>query len=300
MPNEILAVGDEQIAEYEAQQESAEKVASKETQTNDKTETQSEVETALNSQETTSDELSVEGSNGNSEESEAIDEHKHYFGDIPVEIEVPQEVAAALSEHKIDAGKLVDELFAKDGKFELSDASRKALDKAFGKHIVDGYLGLYKQQNQIFMDNHQKQAEETRKTVEANSADFESLVGGDDGWHELNEWAADNLNDSEIANLNAVMSLPVGHYQAQRAVIEALQIKREKALADAGGDTSVTLLTDTGGSNKSSTGALPQSLTREEFQALYTSERYAKDPQWAAQVDNIRRRSQAAEKSSRR
>lgn len=293
--NTILAVGDEAQAELETQQAQQTQESTETTETTEgtkSTETTEVTETA----ETTEGTETTEAT----ETAETTEEHKHYWGDLPVEIEVPQEIASALAEHKIDATKLVDELFAKDGKFELSEQSRKALDKAFGKTIVDGYLGLYKQQNEMFMDKHKQSMEDLGKTLEANAADFEELIGGDEGWQELNEWAEANLSEGEIANLNAVMQLPVEHYQAQRTVIEALQVKRLKATAEAAGDTEVTLLTDSGSPSKASTGALPASLTREEFQALFNSERYGKDPKWAAQVDGIRRRSQQAEKPQRR
>lgn len=227
--------------------------------------------------------------------------HEFYWGDIPVDVEVPTEIADAFAEHGIDANKLVGELFSKDGKFELTAETRAPLDKAFGKHIVDGYLNLYKQQNQMFIEGHQKQQEALRAAIEENTKDFETLVGGDEGWGQLNEWASENLSEQELANLNAVMSLPAEHYHAQRTVLEALQIKRQAALDSAEGDSEVKLLSDQGSSAKvSAGGGIPNSLTREEFQEIMFSEKYMSDPKYAQAIDAVRRKTHDAEVAARR
>lgn len=230
----------------------------------------------------------------------AADEPKHFWGDMPVEVEVPQEIAAALAEHKIDANKLVDELFAKDGKFELSADSRKALDKAFGKTMVDGYINLFKGQNQSFVEKHQAEQQAIQESIKANATDFDTLVGGDEGWQELGEWASTNLTEQEIAHVNAVMQLPVEHYAAQRTVIEALRIKQQAARKETDGDDSVTLLSDSGSPAGSVSAAVPNTLSREQFHELMWSEKYRNDPKYAQAVDEARRRGQKAEKGSRR
>ncbi|QHJ80583.1 MAG: hypothetical protein [Bacteriophage sp.] len=284
---EILAVGDEAQAEYEAKNPvvTEEPAPVKE-------------EVAPSEVEENPEAAAPEESDDKPEEEES---GKFYWGDIPVEIEVPQEISSAFAEHNIDADKLIGELFSKDGKFELSAETRAPLDKAFGKHIVDGYLNLYKQQNQMFMDNHQKQEEATRLAVEENIKDFDTLVGGDEGWASLNEWAGQNLDEKEIANLNAVMSLPVEHYHAQRTVLEALQIKRNAAASAAEGDTQVNLLSDQGSSAKATVGgSIPSSLTREQFQEIMFSEKYMSDPKYAQAIDAVRRKSHDAEVAARR
>lgn len=224
-----------------------------------------------------------------------------YFADTPVEVEVPSEISTALKDAKIDESQLLKELFAKDGKFELSDKTRAALDKAFGKTIVDGYLGLYRQQNQITLDSHKKSAEEADKQIKENTEDFNTLTGGEDGWAELAEWATDNLGESDIAQFNAVMSLPAEHYKAQRAVVEALQLKRLHGLGDANGDPAVKLLTDSGGTGTvRETGGIPATMTREQFHAAMFDERYRKDPKYQAAVDASRQRGIDAEKKAAR
>lgn len=283
---EILAVGDEQIAELESKQSEV-------------TETVTTTEEAPATDTTDGEQGAVEQTEV--EETEVAEEEAHttYWGDVPVDVEVPKEISDVLKEHKIDEAKLISELFAKDGKFEVSDDTRKALDKAFGKTMVDGYLNLFKQQNQMFMDKHKSDAAAQEAQYAQNSTDFDELVGGDQGWTELAEWAGSNLSEGELAQFNAVMTLPGEHYQAQRAVVEALQIKRLAGIGDTQGDQQVTLLSDSGGGSKPKGDALPSQLSREEFQALFTSPRYNKDKQWATQVDRIRDATITREKASR-
>lgn len=289
---EILAVGDEAQAEYEEKQQAEQAT----TETTDTTQTQQSTETT-DTTETTENQEEPE----TTESTEETETHEFYWGDIPVDIEVPQEISAAFAEHKIDADKLISELFSKDGKFELSAETRAPLDKAFGKHIVDGYLGLYKQQNQMFIEGHQRQQEAMRAAIEENTKDFDTLVGGDEGWGQLNEWASENLSEKELANLNAVMSLPAEHYHAQRTVLEALQIKRQAAAAEAAGDSEVKLLSDQGSNAKvSAGGGVPNSLTREEFQEIMFSEKYVNDPKYAQAIDAVRRKTHDVEVAARR
>lgn len=295
--NTILAVGSEAQAEYEASQ------AANNNGTNGNLSTAPEGKETIDENQTTTTtettksaetEESAEAA-GKSEETDGF-----FFGDTQVEIEVPSEISEALKTAKIDEASLMKELFAKEGKFEVSEKTKAALDKAFGKHLVDGYLDLFRKQNQMALEGFKRDSEAQSKQLQANSEDFQTLVGGDDGWRELDEWAADNLSDSELQQFNAVMNLPVEHYAAQRAVVEALQIKRKAAVGEAEGDKVVRLPTDgTSGAEKSQ-GSLPASLTREEFQSLFNSEKYRKDPAWAAAVDNIRRATQQREAAARR
>lgn len=292
---EILAVGDEAQAEYDEQQQGEQK-QQEQSQTTDTTQAQGSTEATETTETTEPPEQT-----GDKADEEGTETHEFYWGETPVDIEVPQEISAALAEHNIDASKLIGELFAKGGKFELSAETREPLDKAFGKHIVDGYLNLYQQQNQMFLENHQKQQESMRAAIEENTKDFDTLVGGDEGWGQLNEWASENLSEKELSNLNAVMSLPAEHYHAQRTVLEALQIKRQNAIAEAEGDTKVNLLSDQGSSAKvTAGGGVPNSLTREEFQEIMFSEKYLNDPKYAQAIDAVRRKTHDAEVAARR
>lgn len=298
--NTILAVGSEQQAEYEESLNAD----TNNNGTNGNLSTAPEVDgnpdPASVEEEVQGDSVDTPETETGEQEPEAT-EDGFYFGDLQVEVEVPAEISAALKEAKIDESSLLKELFAKEGKFELAEKTKAALDKKFGKSMVDGYLNLFRQQNTMTVQQYKADMEAQGKMLEANSADFDTLVGGTDGWNELAEWASDNLSDTELEQVNSVMSLPVEHYAAQRMVIEALQIKRQTAQGKADGDSAVVLPTDgaapAGGSQKDS---IPSRLTREEFQTLMNTERYRKDPAYANAVDNVRRATQKLEKPVRR
>lgn len=295
--NTILAVGSEAQAEYEEQLAnnngtngnlSTAPEGSEEATTTEEDTITTTTETTETTEETTEE----------TEETGEVD--GYFFGDTPVEIEVPQEISEALKGAKIDEATLLKELFAKEGKFEVSEKTKAALDKAFGKQLVDGYLNLFRSQNQMAVDKFKSDSESLSKQVQANSEDFQTLVGGDEGWGDLDAWASENLSEAELTQFNAVMNLPVEHYAAQRAVVEALQLKRKAAVGEAEGDSIVRLPTDGASGSGKSKDALPTSLTREEFQALFNSERYRKEPAWANQVDAIRRSTQQREAAARR
>lgn len=285
--NEILAIGDEQQAELDAKLNEA----ANNNGTNGNLSTAPEVQEV---QDTPSQPDTQEAPEAEVvEETEEVDESVFYFGDVAVEVEVPAEISEALKSAKIDEATLLKELFAKDGKFEVSEETKKALDKAFGKQMVDGYLNLFRQQNQMSMDGFKRESEELAASIKANSEDFDKLIGGDEGWDALAEWAGSNLSEQELSQFNAVMQLPPQHYAAQRAVVEALKMKQAAAQSAQDGDSQVTLPTDGSAAPQRSGDALPSTLTMAEFQATMATVRYKKDPAYAQAIDNIRRASKA-------
>lgn len=293
--NEILAVGDEAIAALDSSTAENNNGTNSNLSTapeTSKAETTTETTTATDA-ESKETEAKAEGDeNPESSTPESEEEEGYYFGDVKVDVEVPAEISEALKGAKIDESKLIKELFSKEGKFELSEGTRKALDKAFGKTMVDGYLNLFKGQNAQAVESYKQEAAKLEETIKANGEDFKQLTGGDEGWNELAEWAGESLNENELAQFNAVMQLPPEHYAAQRAVVEALQIKRQAALQKANGDERVTLPTDGSAAPERQSGGLPESLTRAQFQEIYASARYRTDANYATQIDNIRRASQ--------
>lgn len=216
---------------------------------------------------------------------------EYYFDGGQVEVTVPDDIAAAFAEKGIDSNKVLSELFAKDGKFELTAETKSLLDEKFGKGLVDGYLNLFKQQNEMAVKQYKSEADAATKLQSEITSDFTDLVGGDDGWNELDKWAESNMSDSELASFNAVMSLPPTHWAAQRAVIEALQIKRGAVTEKAEGTGMGKLIGDDGEAGSRATGGLPSTLTMAEFHAQMATDKYRKDPQYAARIDAIRRAS---------
>lgn len=219
---------------------------------------------------------------------------EYFFGEDQVEVEVPEDIAAAFAEKGIDSNQVLSELFAKGGKFELTPKTKAKLDEAFGKPLVDGYLNLYRQQNKLAVDQFKADAAAQERLHTEITSDFNTLVGGDDGWSELDKWAAENMSEAELASFNAVMQLPPENWKAQRAVIEAMQIKRGAVVEKTEGTGMGELIGDDGEAGKRNSEGLPQTLTMAEFQSMMGTEKYRKDPAYAARVDAIRRASKQA------
>lgn len=215
-------------------------------------------------------------------------EPEYYFGEAKVEVEVPADIEAALSEKGIDSKQLLSELFAKDGKFELSADNRAKLDEAFGKTMVDGYLNLFKSQNEMTLSKLKAEQEAATAEQAKNSSEFGELVGGDEGWSELDNWASQNMSEQELASFNAVMSLPPEHWVAQKAVIQAIQMRRTAAQGDTSTDAPVKLIGDDSGAGARSSEGMPSTLTRDEFQQIMMTEKYRTDRGYAAKIDAIR------------
>ncbi|MGL6013385.1 MAG: hypothetical protein ACRC0J_18055, partial [Shewanella oncorhynchi] len=218
-----------------------------------------------------------------------VTEPELFFGGEQVEVSIPDDIQSAFTEKGIDVNEVVSELFAKDGNFSLSEATRAKLDEAFSKPLVDAYLNLYKGQNDLSLGQIKKEAEAHQATVAANTSDFNELVGGDEGWDSMAAWAGESLSEDELASFNAVMQLPAEHFVAQRMVTEALKSRYQAATKEQGSDA-IKLLSDDGGTTTSSISeGLPQTLTKEQYQAQLFTDRYKKEPEYAAAIDNIRR-----------
>lgn len=301
--NTILAVGSEAQEEFDANQAKLENNNGTSANNSTTPGDDNQANQGVDSQGTESNadaQPDSKGTDGSEVEESNGEDESLYWGDTAVEVEVPQEISDALKEHKIDQEALLKELFTKDGNFDLSDATKAKLEKAFGKQIVSGYLNLYKQQNQMAVDKFSSEQESVKQQIETNSKDFSELVGGDDGWSGLSEWAENNLSDEGVAEFNAAMGLGAEHYRVQRLVVEALMMKKQMSDKSANGDQSVILETDKGSNATNAASGVPATLTRQEFQALLFTDRYKKDKAYAAQVDAVRVRTQKSEKPVRR
>lgn len=240
--------------------------------------------------ETTTTTETPEGAD-NPEEVATEEEAKFFFDGVEVDVEVPEDITAAFAEKGIDSNAVLKELFADGGKFELTPETKAKLDEAFGKAMVDGYLNLYRQQNGMALKQFQADAEAATKMQAEITSSFNELVGGDDGWDSLSQWAEANMDEKSLASFNAVMSLPPEHWAAQQAVIEALKIKQQAADTKANGTGMGALIGDEGGVSQKGGEGLPAVLTRAQFQELMFSEKYKSDTAYAARVDAIRRAS---------
>ena len=192
------------------------------------------------------------------------------YQDMEVDVEFPEELKASFEEKGIDSDKLIEELFS-DGKFELSEATRKELDDAFGPTIVDGYLNLYKQQNDMAVKAHEQGKVDAEASHESFVKEFDEHVGGDDGWKAITDYAAESLDDTQIASMNAVMDLGPEHWGVQKTVIDAIKMQM-----DLNADREGTLVGQLGnGADESRGHVSPESkgyLSADEYSHIMTAE----------------------------
>lgn len=173
-------------------------------------------------------------------EPESGEEPTFFFGDLEVEIDIPDDVDAALKEKGLNAKEIAAELYAKDGSFQVSDETKQKLYDAFGKFAVDAYLGGLKAQNENFVYQMERDA---AALEQANAERYEVVskeVGGEEGWNALERFALDTLPDEELAAFNAVMES--GNQYLQMYAVRELEARRKQAQ----GDDKVTLVDATG------------------------------------------------------
>lgn len=158
------------------------------------------------------------------------EEVQYFFGEHEVTIEIPQDVTDSLKEKGIDAKQVAKELYAKEGKFELSDETKQKLYDAFGKFAVDAYLSGLKAQNEAFFLKEANAAKEAEAANAQRFTDISKEVGGEDGWARLEEWALETLSDDELTAFNAVMES--GNQYLQQYAVRELEGRRKAAQGD--------------------------------------------------------------------
>lgn len=192
------------------------------------------------------------GDDGDKPEEEAKPETTEaptfFFGETQVELDIPQDVTDSLAEKGIDAAAVAAELYAKDGKFELSAETKQKLYDAFGKFSVDSYLNGLKAQNEGWVNSQAKQQEETERQTAERFTHVSKECGGEEGWGRLEAFALETLSDDEMEAFNAVMAS--GNQYLQQYAVRELEGRR-KAVQ---GDDAVTMIEPTaisGDSNNS-------------------------------------------------
>lgn len=211
-----------------------------------------------------------------------------YWGEHQIDVDMPEEISSAFAEAGIDGKAVLAELYAQGGNFELTDKTKELLVEKFGKPLVEGYLGMYKMQNEMAIADYERQQADLTATIQTNSAECDGIVSAVGGWEGLNEWAVNSMDDKQLNAFNAVMSLGVEHWVAQKTVIESLVAR----MGD--GNAPLKLLTDDMSGGDSAPAGAPQTLTAAQFQEAMYSDKYRNDRNYAAQIDNIRRQSQKA------
>lgn len=158
------------------------------------------------------------------------EEVQYFFGEHEVTVDIPQDVTDSLKEKGIDAKQVAKELYSKDGKFELSDATKQKLYDAFGKFAVDAYLSGLKAQNEAFFLKEANAAKELEAANTQRFSDVSKEVGGEEGWSRLEEWALEALSDDELTAFNAVMES--GNQYLQQYAVRELESRRKSAHGD--------------------------------------------------------------------
>ncbi|QHJ79429.1 MAG: hypothetical protein [Caudoviricetes sp.] len=211
----------------------------------------------------------------------------YYWGDMAVEVEVPEDISAAFTEKGLDVNEYVSELFAKDGKFELSADKRTKLEEAFGKPLVDGYLNLYKKQNEMAINDFKTNDAKVQAQVAENTKGFTEMFG-DTGFDELNDWAATSLSETELSSVNAVMALPPEHWEVQKMVLEQLKGRMSGGSPEKpeiAGRAADQLPPEEG-----EAAGMPKTLTRAQYQAEMFKPEW-KNPEYQRIIDGIRQKS---------
>ena len=143
------------------------------------------------------------------------------------------------------------------GNGDLSDESYEALEDAgIPRSIVDSYI------------------EAQLNMVEAQRGDVMNEVGGPEGYEQLTEWAADNLEDGEIDYFNNVMDS--NDFQAIQMAVRAIDARRS---ASEGMEPTRNLSGSLTGGGGGSYESVTQMMTDMQNPA------YATDPAFRAKVE---------------
>ena len=222
------------------------------------------------------------------EEADEESDAEYFIGDMPVDVTVPDEISSALKDAGIDSKELLGELFAKDGNFELSEGMRRKLEEKFGKHMVDGYLNMYKGMNDQALANHAASTEAEAKLLSEQQGAYSEAVGGAEGIEGMESYILDNFNDEQISAYNAVMEN--GDFDSQMLIIS--QVQQMRTLQDklANGDTNITLEADKSQPVKEQGPMAKGYLTKEEYDQItrYDNDEYWDDKDYMSKVDAAR------------
>lgn len=168
------------------------------------------------------------------------------------------------SESSVDSSQQLDDLvsMALDG--ALTPEARAALDEAgLGGHfdmIVNGH----------------------KAEIAKNDAEIVGVVGGQEAYGELQEWALTNLSDTEVASFNRAV-LETGDMGIAKLAVEGLQARYLKANGSA-----PDKVIEAGGTSNEATRPY---ASRDEYIDEYMSMKYKSDPDYAAQVEAKRAQS---------
>jgi hypothetical protein len=211
------------------------------------------------------------------EEEATEDDHQFSYDGEEINIEVPDDLRAQFEGSDLDIDVLSKELY--EGDFGFSEETRAALDEKFGAFMVDAFLSSTKTLNDMHVDGMRTD----RATAEADATKaWEAaveVVGSEDNWNSMSDWATENLDDSAFEDFNAVMES--GSAYAQDLAIKDMKSRYEAA---EGTQTLELVAGETVAKDGSST------LTGDAFRELMLSGEYYKNEE---KYDRMRRAAHA-------
>ena len=139
---------------------------------------------------------------------ESVEEDEEEEEESPVPAEVPEQEAVLTK---------AAEVYAQNG--ELNEETIEELSKIDSKDLIRAYVDFYSRNAQ----NYQQQVQ----LQESQQADIMRLAGGEQGYTEMVQWAAQNLDPQEVDAFNSVTGS--GNVPAIRFAVEALSNRYKAA-----------------------------------------------------------------------
>lgn len=200
------------------------------------------------------------------------------YGDIPVEVTIPVEVANFAGEKGIDVAAVSKELYSSED-FTLSEDTLSGLYEAFGQWQVDAYLSGIKAKNDAMSGAHTTQVATQTANEAAAWEETMVIMGGEDKWADLSAYAS-TLDPAEVAEFNAVMA--DGSIHMQQLMIKDLFSR----YTEAGAPIAPTVLDlEEGGTGGDPSGG-ETALSSAQYLELLRTGKYKEDP---VKYDKLRR-----------
>lgn len=246
-----------------------------------------ELDEESNTEKSSGDDVPADTDIGDSDETDELGGESYFFGDTKMEVTVPDEINNALTEAGIDSKDLLKQLFKKGGDFSLDEDTRTKLEGKFGKHMVDGYLSMYKGMNEQAAAKGKLDQEAAETTLKQQGEQYSEAVGGAEGIIKMEEYILSNLDENQITAYNSVMEN--GDHASQMLVISQLRKTMELEDQAKNGDKKLDLVGDKETSSVSGGSVLDKGfITNAEFNALMEKDEYWTDREYMARVDNAR------------
>ena len=191
------------------------------------------------------------------------------FGEHNINFSIPAEEAQLLDSKGFNAKELTSELFSSKD-FSFSKDTYDKLTEAFGKVFVDTQIELTKfRSDKIVNDYTTSKSKAEAEAFEAVS----SLVGGEEGWSQLEAFAS-NQQEGVVSDFNEAMG-------SGNPVFQRLAVQNMKLLMDSQQtDKPLSLI-----QGKGAVDMAPVAITNQEYTESMINGEYYKDP---SKWDNLR------------